>query len=110
MDSPFSMQCSADSTWQPVCKLIATCADCQYPGFVRTSNCTPMFVEGGPLNPCGTNGLRSIILDTFLSPFSLAGRPQGVSNTHQPKPRMSPGWPERGRKDSSVILSAAKDL
>ncbi len=31
-------------------------------------------------------------------------------NTHQPKPRMSPGWPERGRKDSPVILSAAKDL
>src|SRR2546423_14896323 len=36
-----------------------------------------MFVEGGPLNPCGTNGLRSIILDTFLSPSFLAGRPQG---------------------------------
>src|SRR2546421_5561639 len=31
-------------------------------------------------------------------------------NRHQPKPRMSPGWPERGRKDGPVILSKAKDL
>jgi len=31
-------------------------------------------------------------------------------NTHQPKPHMSPGWQERGRKDRPVILSAAKDL
>src|SRR5205807_9139662 len=31
-------------------------------------------------------------------------------NTHQPKPHMSPGRPERSRKDRPVILSAAKDL
>src|SRR6266566_1090593 len=31
-------------------------------------------------------------------------------NTHQPKPRMSSSRPELGRKDSPVILSAAKDL
>src|SRR5438874_8707675 len=33
-----------------------------------------------------------------------------VAQMHQPKPHMSPGRPELGRKDSPVILSAAKDL
>ena len=33
-----------------------------------------------------------------------------IPNRHQPKLCMSSCWPERGRKESHVILSAAKGL
>ncbi len=39
-----------------------------------------------------------------------AGSHLAAPNTHQLKPHMSPGWPERSRKDRPVILSVAKDL
>ena len=38
--------------------------------------------------------------------MGLYGRP----NTHQPKLRMSLGWPDCGRKDRPVILRCAQDL
>ncbi len=43
----------------------------------------------------------------------FAAQPQSVRGYcpySQAKPRMSPGWPECGRKDSPVMLSAAKHL
>src|SRR5215212_6919326 len=72
MASPPSIVWRADSTCVPVCKLIrSSCVDCQYPVpfFVLTFICTPRSVEGGPLKPCGTAGLRSTIFATKIRPL-----------------------------------------
>src|SRR5688572_2909252 len=69
--SPSSILCSALSTCVPVCRLIRSiCVDIQNPGvdFVLTFICTPRSVEGGPLKPWGTAGLRSTI-------FTMKRRP-----------------------------------
>src|SRR3712207_3069855 len=58
------MLCSALSTCVPVCRLIrSSWVDIQNPGsdFVLTFICTPRSVEGGPLKPWWTAGLRSTI-------------------------------------------------
>src|ERR687886_2392716 len=67
MASPSSILCRALSTCVPVCRLIrSSCVDIQNPGsdFVLTFICTPRSVEGGPLKPWGTAGLRSTIFAT----------------------------------------------
>src|SRR5918995_835139 len=74
MASPSSMLCSALSTCVPVCRLIrSSCVDIQNPGsdFVLTFICTPRSVEGGPLKPWGTAGLRSTIFATKGCPLFL---------------------------------------
>src|SRR5918994_1602574 len=73
MASPPSTLCSALSTCVPVCRLIrSSCVDIQNPGsvFVLTFICTPRSVDGGPLKPWGTAGLRSTIF-AMKRPFLL---------------------------------------
>src|SRR5215216_4706196 len=77
MASPSSMLCSALSTCVPVCRLIrSSCVDIQKPGsdFVLKFICTPRSVEGGPLKPWDTAGLRSTIFATKSRPFLLVER------------------------------------